>query len=464
MIVHCPHCRRKLTVDDALEGQRRLCPVCHVEFDIPTATRSAPHAPGSIERPPITPRPQPVGPDPATAGATGVLLSPAPAPASHAVPQPTITRPQSTAFPDGRRPIAPQDVSAFGQSLSALSRTFSPQKLGFFVLGGGVIAVVVAMMVWISARMVAGAASSSTLAAAFAWLVLTVIVAVGLLGVVAGGVAHLATCEAQGNSARIANAIRFCRRRFLSLFASLVLMLIALQLAVLLANGIVWIIREIPSLGPPLAALLFLPQAAANLILLVAALTCVLLPCIIAADDVGIAVAVPRLLEQYRRRYAALLGQLGLSLALAMVLGVVAAQLALGSLGMTIPTNGPKLGFDVTSLLPAERDTQPDFSALFQGIQDTSRNKAFQLPQEPTAHSSSARGSERGDQGGLTGDTLRNLSILLVLVCAIAVPAVYWIVSFTEFYRTAPPTQVASGRRAGLSHTIARKGAGNEHD
>jgi len=450
MIVPCPHCQRKLTIEDSLAGKRGVCAACKQPFDIPPSANGSRTPKAGNERAESVPKPPPIPPPipkprtagPAMPGTVGEPLPGTPKAGEVASGPPLLPK----------VPPTPPHVgadAALNHALVALGKSFSLRKLGFFLIGGTIIAVVVLLMVLISARLMTRAKEASDVSAAVAWLLLTGVVVVGLLGVVAGGVAHLTTRESQGAGVRLADAFRFCRRRFLSLFVSLLLLVLALVLAVVIANGAIWLVYKVPTVGKPLAALLFLPQVAVNLVLIIAALSCVLLPCIIAVDDAGLLSALARLGEQFRLRLGALMGQLGLSIAFVLFTAVVTALLATGALGITHSTNSLSsgLGLERLGLLPGVENWEAELDKAFRPRMEEPRSRSFQPPPKVTVAPATPKTSGQAESEGLTGDSLRLLCMLFVYVCALAIPAVYWVVSFTEFYRAA--MRVGPGKAGG---------------
>jgi len=256
MIVPCPNCQRKLTIDDALAGQRGVCPACHQPFDIPHAPSEVGAAKSPPPPPPASKSPPPMPPMPGAAEPPGTKTAKAggAAPVPPALPKTPPTR-QPVGTATAGFSSADADA-AIGQALAALGKSFSVRKLSFFLIGGTAIAIVVLLMMWVNTKIVSGAKETSDLSAAFAWLLLTGVVVAGLAGVVTGGVAYLTARESQGVAVRLADVFRFCRRRFLVLFVSLLLLMVALGLALGIANGLVWLIYKLPSVGKPIAALL----------------------------------------------------------------------------------------------------------------------------------------------------------------------------------------------------------------
>jgi len=162
--------------------------------------------------------------------------------------------------------------AALSRITSSLVRALSFQKLAFFLLALALAALIVGMFAGL-ARLV----SEVSVVAAGPILFLAVLAAIGLGGVIEGGVAHLTNMEGEGRATGVADAFRACARRFPALFGGTLLLLLAIGVILAVVNGFVWGVNKLPGVGPIIAALLFLPQVAVNVCLGLALLVSTLL-------------------------------------------------------------------------------------------------------------------------------------------------------------------------------------------
>jgi len=389
MLTECPHCGKRLKIEDALAGQQRLCPACQSVFTVPPtpAGQSSPGGTGT--------KPVPSEPEPGVPGATaaGTRATPPPLPAS--------ARRRPGPAPAGREGAgrALDTLEARGVLegvLSALSGTMSLTKLAFFAAGAAATALVVACLLWAAGR------ANPSVAAVI--LFLGLVGAAGMLfGVLPGGLAYLEHARRQGRPTGMADAIGFCGRRFHSLFGAVLLWLAAF--AVL--NGLMSLLNTSGEAASFVAALLFLPQFAVNLLLAVAVLLGVLLPCAIAVEGRGVFAAVPLVVRLVRHRTLQVLLHVVLTLFLLSILTTLTAGLGQLALLPTAATNSPS----ATGL--------PGLAHLGELL---------------TAPVGAGMGTAGSMGTGSGGDLIRVVSLAIAALMLASLPAVYWVVSFTGYY------------------------------
>lgn len=206
---------------------------------------------------------------------------------------------------------------AFEQLLEGASAALAPRSLfaaSVFPLGGALGALMLLTTAMIHPVLYA--------ALAVLWMA-------GCAGLLGGYTARLAAIEAaEGRRARPAEGFAFLGRRFGELFLIFPLLLVLGFLAAVLVNGIVFSVAGIPQVGPLIAAVLVLPLFTANLLLLLAMLQALLLPCIMAVENQGLPVAFKRLRRHLFHRPERLLALELAGLALAMTAAALIFVLA----------------------------------------------------------------------------------------------------------------------------------------
>jgi hypothetical protein len=186
--------------------------------------------------------------------------------------------------------------------------------------------------------MLARAAKSEVLVKICVWL--AAVLYVGLLGVLAGGMAHLADMDERGRKASVSSALGFCMKKFAPLFSGTVLFAIVASLVFLAANRIPLFLDRQGNAGSFLAALLSLPQFAVNVAVLVTLVVWVLVPIAIAAENASAGQAVGRLCTCLFRDTGRLLVQFAISIALAIMMLQVLAALLLAPMLATFGISG----------------------------------------------------------------------------------------------------------------------------
>jgi len=426
MIATCPGCNKRLKIEGARAGISVDCPACGQSFTISNR---------------VGPLPSPVSPDDAAergrspqealadAIAEGAATQPTEKPAQNRQeskkPQgeprtmPPPLPPSARSGPPGQtgspqapsvRPSAsprsaPLDIlrAAFNRATSSLRPALSAQKLGFFLAGSLSVAIIGGLLMGIASQISQGVSAAVT--------VIVGIATVGLLfGVLPGGVAYLTHMENQGRAAGVGAALRFCGRRFSSLFGAVMLVL----LVAFVVNGLIVWMNSNDSVGSFIGALLFLPQFVVNLCLVMTAILGVLIPCAVAIEGIGSFAAVSRVLNCMRHKTGQLLAHGLLTGIFSSIVTHLIWTLVLITLVPTLITNGPIGLLDLGALTEfMSAGSTSDFDALFaSGGQTLSASKSQ------------------------SGDDLRVFFVIVVVLIASAYPVVYWIVSFTKFYET----------------------------
>lgn len=395
MITSCPHCHRRLTVADDLAGRQGECPACHRPFVI-----RPPHAASSEPAVVVGPAPQATSPInlstpgrgsdapaaweealselrqqavstpnhrehcanstssspksneptdmPKTTSGTG-FEAPS-APRSRPPPLPPI-RPVSD---KGRTPPPPFGLGEQGAAANAphktgfawivssvsdnLSCSLDLSKIGFQLLGS-ILTGLVLIPALLGLLMVVIRISPNI---ALFYLLVAGGVLLGVFGVMAGGLAFLTNRTPVAPMDGIAQALRFCQRRFLSLFGATLLVCAAFAIGLLVLNGLVYVLNMIPAIGPFLGVGLYLPQLFANALLVIGLLTVPLVPCAIAVEDIDTVESIRRVIRQLVTRTGDLVVHLLLNLGGGVFLALVLSVLTLGlPTVLTYLTNGP---------------------------------------------------------------------------------------------------------------------------
>jgi hypothetical protein len=424
MVVSCPHCKARLKIDDRLAGKRAACPSCKAALIIPASASApandTPSAPKLAAPPGAGPAPGPPPlPDAAAAAgpaATGAAkpAHEAPTPNSRAVPAPPplpkntaakVTAPTGGPPPVPTGPAVKKDMGpppipgasggSVGDSLtfvmSALVRALSVQKIGYSILGGIVFTILFCVPAGILLFL---AAKSESLTVVRMVVPIVAVLYTGLIGVLAGGMAHLADADARDRRGSLGSAFGFCARRFVPLFAGTVLFGVVLLVVLFVVNRPIMYLDRSGGAGAVFASLLLLPQFAINMGMAIAYSVVVLVPIAIAADEnVGASQAVSRLLQCVRRDTSRLLVHLVTSVLMGVVIVVALGGLVVACLVATLWANGgdPALPmFLVLTLLESDTPTR-----------------------------------------------LRAIGIVLILLILLGYLLAYWAGSFTGYYRDA---------------------------
>jgi len=428
MIARCPHCQKKLDIADDLAGKQVRCanPECQKAFTVPAAAVSA--APPVAPKTPSTPTP----PSPPTPPASSVPPAPpplAPTPPKAPVPPAVTTPPTPPPMPKSPAPPVPPVVpvqvplpgapvsapqqakisagltamdgsSALNHVISSLGRALSLRKLAFFLLGAIVIIMVFSLLILLAGQI-------DETGTSFAIIFIAFLVAIGLFGVIAGGVVYISHEESQGRSAGIMQTVGYCLRRFIVFSRGALLIFFLILLVPALFNGLIFLIRVRGDAGSFITALLFLPQLLINLCLVVAILVSVIVFCAMVVERLGPIRAIGRLIHCVRWQTGSLMVQLIMSIFFGVVVFLALQNLVL-------------LAFLPTYI--------------------------FNLPVDPLLAELIVEltGFRLSD----SGDLLRWFAIIFVVSLVSAYPFVFWIVSFTGYYeqnRTMPSAAPNSG-------------------
>jgi hypothetical protein len=511
MVCACPNpkCKQMFKIDDTFAGRQATCPKCKTPFIIPRApieTANKQVAPKAIptavqvptpniavQPPPVrsSPDSQPAGhasPMPPKVEARGAGLKNAPVPP----PLPRSTPAQKAPGPGGppplppkvpgRPPAIPGTISTvagatINRVVNSLVRALSIRKLCFFLLAATAIGLFLCFLSYGLVKIVMPsedlyAEDLGSLIGDFVLVfIVIIIIAVGMTGILIGGVAYLTHMEEQGRSVSISDAFRFCGRKFGSLFVGAVIFLMLMLLILVFTNGFMSLLSGSSSMGSLLTALLFLPHFALNLVLLLAIVVSVIIPCAITVENIGPMVAISRFIACVRRDTGHLIVHLVISaffgaMVTLTLLGLVFFVMlptfvinsggGIGILGAGSPFGhaGTAQGFDVEF---AYRDSYRIGERLV-------RNVPFDSGIGNGRHNSKIMnggyGRERryrdifGRSSGqikIPWDTkLRIFFAALVVAAAISYGSVFWIVSFTNYYRgVRPKISTIALRRAG---------------
>ena len=415
----CPHCGQSLEVEEGGSGLTMPCPACGRDLTVPPASGAQPRP---SDAPPAAEAGRSSGPVPST---------PPPVPGTGPSRPPPIPRPESRPgkpppLPErrapGTKPLPARELSGLDQVFSSFGQALALPKIGFAVLAGFASLLVVGILA-LAAKGVGAASPGLRSGLGF----LTAVVAVGLGGVTAGGLAHLACEEQQGRAAVLLAACRFAGRRFAPLFGSAVLLALGVLGAGWIVNRIIGVLTESEGAGSSLAALLFVPQTLFNGALVLCLMAGVLAPCAVAVSGHGAGTAVREVATLVRRQSGAVVGQLGLTLACAVLMQAVIGTVLFSAIGTSLFTNAPQL----PSLFPAS-DVEDAGLGSFPGFsdEDVLRGSPFGAVLSPGP--GQAAPEPAGHQQG--GDLVRWASVVLLLVAGAAVPGVFWVCSFTRFY------------------------------
>jgi len=320
------------------------------------------------------------------------------------------------------------------QVFEGMGQALSVRKLSFFLLSA--IAALVALGLLIRTGFAIGSAVG------FVILPIANSAAIGLLGVIAGGVAHLAIEEGQGRTCRLVEAIAFCRQQFVALFFGAILLAVGVGTAGGMVNGLVALLNQSRTVGSLVGSVLFVPQVLVNAALVVLLLVGVLVPCAVAAERIGPTQAIKRVVSLLVQRPAGLLLQFGVTLFFGVMTLFVLAVLATVSLGPTLATNGPSTGRWMPSL-PSLDAGQQDVAGAMGQLQ--SLLSGMDGDQSPGLFPGMSLSSEPPASRAHWGDWLRELGIGIVLIAVLAFPVVFWICAFARYYESVMPTFPAPG-------------------
>ncbi len=283
----------------------------------------------------------------------------------------------------------------------------SARKLVFFIVASIIWAIVTGVMMTLAFELTKRSDNARSIVS-----LLVLALAAALMGVVAGGVVHLVHAQREGRPAGIGSAFLHCIRRFVPLFLGMLALFAAIVAVFGLVSWVVFTLDESSGIGALLMALLYLPQWALNLTLLMGILVSVLMPCIVVVDQSGPLKALARMAQLLRTRLVDVIIHFAITLVL--------AWLVIGLLGLLVAS----VTF-VTSFSNGGGTLREMIEQLQLGSQQADSFEAF-LAAAEKQKSDSARNAAVG---------LRAFFVLLLLLIVLAYPAVYGIASFTDFYR-----------------------------
>ena len=508
MVCACPNpnCRQIFKVPDSFAGKQATCPKCKKPFIIPKAAKTIPTAvqvpapKSTVQPPPAQPSPSSqtggnAPPIPPNVQAQGAGLRKAPVPP----PLPISTTAQKAPGPIGPPPLPPKTAqktqgasrppaipgtvstvagATINRVVDSLVRALCIRKLGFFLLAATAIGLLLFLLSYglIKITTPSGNIDVEDIGSIIGKFVLVyiviVIVAVGLTGVMVGGVAYLTHMEEQGRSVGIRDAFRFCGRKFGSLFGGAILFLIVVLLIFAVTNGFISLLSGGQSLGSLLAALLFLPHFVLNFVLLLAVVISVIIPCAIAVENIGPIVAISRFISCVRRDTGNLMAHFIIT-SFFSILVMIMVYFVFAALFITLLFNsGGSMGIPGPTLLLGQTRTvqglDVDFASRdsYKTGERLVRNISLETGIGNGTHNGKIMergfGRERRDRNIFDRSAgqiktplslkLRLFFAALIIASAVSYSAVFWIVSFTNYYRGVRPkiSMAALPRPAGL--------------
>ena len=422
MQVICPRCRRQYSVSPQIAGTKVQCTSadCQHIFEVAPVTGGGAE---SVAKPP-----PPLPPAP------GKKVS---VPVEHR----GRTEKKEAVVPKASPVATMGTMATVDRVLDALTKAVSLQKIGFFFLSTFLSILTVCLLAGLIVVVAAQAESVFVLVL----LIIPILIAIGLVGVISGGVARLMHLERQSGVARWKDALDFCRRRFVSLFLSALAALFAILLSVVIVNGVIAAVAMSGAAGSWIAAILFVPQVFVNLVLAVALPAGVIVPCAIAVEQT----TAGRAIRQYTRclfhHARSVLLHFAVTASFGVLLLAAVAPLLAMAFGYTMSTNGPSvessLGSSADFLSRAIDSESAD--GMF-GTKPGAANEEFwtQIGDEPEKSTSllgDGLGGIPGSRRTGGGDVLRGIGILIVMLIPAAYFIVYWICSFTRYYESLLP-------------------------
>lgn len=426
--LHCEHCGAHLKVPEDQIGRPLGCPKCRKKIHVPGSEPSAsPPAIPPMAPPVVSPATPPIG-----------SASPPSAPPMRQERQldaepPAI--PEHLRSPsrklDGASParssLSPEQEAIVHRVIDSLIRAASASKMAFFGLG-----TVASFLVTIGLSVIVVFVSSLDAASTIVLFLVSILVWLGMAGVVAGGVAFMFRQERKGRPGGIAAGMHFCAKRFSVLFVDTVaVLLIAVVLFVGLNLTIAQLARN-AEVGSLLTGALFVPQVVCNLLLLLALLSCVLVPCIVAATDVGSFGAFKRFFQYLVRHGRSLLIHFAASFCFGIQIFLVVLPLLLLAIGFTLKTNAP-------AMLSSAGLFQSGEDAMLRGMSEGSNDSDddFSWPSAFGSGEFPGGGSQGNSESGQDhtpwGDGLRWISMAIVVFVPFCYFCVFWIGSFMRF-------------------------------
>jgi hypothetical protein len=306
-------------------------------------------------------------------------------------------------------------------TIEALVNAMELKTLIFFMVGMCGIMVLCAALMWI-------AVMSKSLLILGSVPFIVVVLYIGFFGVLVGGVARLVYMNRSGQAIAIKEGLNFCGRNFLSLFGGTLLMVFVLFLVFLLLNGLIGVLNSNHSVGSLIGAILFLPQLVLNLMLILAILTIVLYPCAIAVEEIGLIEAFKRFIACFRNHGRELAIQTGSAFFLGFNLIVLLGALLASALGPTLSSNGPSMFSHLKNVINEMQS------------QDRAENNPLMFgPITQNTQSNNANYQTMSNAQTPWGESIRWLSLFILVAAWFSFPMVFWICTFTRFYSGLPP-------------------------
>lgn len=416
----CPGCSTRLRGSRELAGQTVPCPLCETRMIVPSPTVPQSPAPSQYQQSQIQQSSTP-------ASEVWAALS-----QQQRVPHVSW---QSSSTPAGQTADAVQQTreshGAIDQVFDGMGQALSVRKLTFFLLGIVAAIIVCGLLVLIGI--------SASVEIGIGMVFLAVLVAIGLSGVVAGGVAHLTVQEGQGRTCGFLDALTFCSQQFVALFFGTILLTVAVAFVWGLVNGLIAVANLNRTAGSALGSVLFVPQVVVNAGLIVLCLAGVLVPCAVAVERIGPIRAVERLLSLLVKRPGALLLQLAITICAAVMMLCVLASLTFLALGPTFVTNGPSRG-GITSSLRSLGAGDEDLYTLLSDEEAEDLGFPGLGGRRSSGRQSSRQHSESPAPRGAYGDRVRVFGLGIVFAAVLAFPVVFWICAFTRYYESLVPS------------------------
>jgi len=314
--------------------------------------------------------------------------------------------------------------------VQAMVQALSLRKISFFV-GGGILASIPVVALECLVALVAALARSWILFAL--GYLLTLVVAIGLNGVIIGGVAHMAYRESKHLRASVGDACSFCAQQFVRLFVGAVALVLIPVVCLVIVNLIVFRVAVEGSAGAFVVSVLLVPLTLFNAAVLLILLTGVLVPCAMAVEHLGPWKALQRLSTCLTHRTSSILVQFTLAFSLALLIFVTLAVL-----------------FWCAALPASSAAFVSQLSAFVEQFQMMDRG-----PETPPWGPDSGLGKDESPFGGSSrgptgpqwsfehlkglGDLVGLISLVLLLLGVFSVPTVFYTCAMTRYYDAIAP-------------------------
>ena len=426
----CQGCGKHLKVHEAQLGRALACPRCKTRIEVPASERPQPPPPPTP--PPVSPRREVAQLDPEPPEIPEHLRPKAPMPVDKSSPKPVdISSPRPADGSPARSAVPPEQEAIVHRVIDSLIRAFSAGKLAFFGLG-----TIASVLSTFGLAIVLTLAFKPEAASAIVLFAASALALIGLLGVVAGGVAFMFRQERRGHPSGIAVGLQFCARRFGVLFVDTGAAVLVVLVLFVGLNLTIALLNSNPQMGSLVGAALFLPQLICNVLLLLGYLTCVLVPCIVALTDVGLFGALKRFFEYLGRHGRTLTIHFAATLYFGIQILLVILPLMLFAFTTTLGSNAPAAASFGSFLPSGGNDMFGDLSDGFGGASDGLGDDPFGDASPFSGQSfggSSQQASNDKEEGAPWGGGLRWISMGIALFVPFCYFCVFWIGSFTRF-------------------------------